>query len=148
MKYLVVARHGHDNENGLSPVGCEQIMGLAQKLKPLLAGSSVCILSSTAERALKSAEILGNVLGVIFERHEILRSGGSYFEDFPGALSLVKTFTDKIDALILVTHYEYAESFPSYFAEKELGVRLQTWKIKKGEAWLLDCSAKTLIHIS
>lgn len=147
MKQLIIARHGHDINGLLSDRGRIQVGLLAEKFNPLINGASVLILSSTADRAQKSAEILGAAFGVEFEKHEILWSGGSHFENLPAALELVKSYKDKADVLILVTHYEYTERFPGYFAEQEWKIRFQGQPLGNGEAWIIDCLERTLMRM-
>lgn len=148
MQQLIVVRHGQPGPDGrLNDLGRAQIGALAEKLKPIINEASVAVLSWTTDRARESAEILGTAFGVRFEAHEILWSENSRPEDLPGALALVKSQRDK-DVIILVTHYEYVEGFPAYFAEQELTTRLHPAMIGKGEAWVLDCLQKTLTHVA
>ena len=147
MKTLVIVRHGDYNGPRLSDRGRNQMKTLGEKLQTLINGSSVLLLTSIAGRAKESAEVLGSVLGVGFEEHEILWSENSHRENLPGALELVRSRKDEADVLILVTHYEYVDEFPAYFANQELGVQLRSNLIGKGEAWVLDCQQKTLEHV-
>lgn len=149
MKLLVVVRHGQYGKDGrLDDRGRLQIDALAEKLKPLINGASVFILTSPTDRTCESAEILGHALGAPIEEHEVLWSEDSRPENFPGALALVRSRSDKALVLILVTHFEYAEGFPTYFAKMELGIQLRSRLIKTGEAWVLDCQQKTLTHVA
>lgn len=148
MKKLVLVRHGsYGGDDHLSSDGRRQIEALAKKLKTFVNGASIVILTSIADRARESAEILSSFFGVEHEQHEILWSENSHPEDFNGTLELIRSNSNKGDILILVTHYEYVEYFPSYFAEKELGAALHPRLIGKGEAWVVDCAEKTLTHI-
>lgn len=149
MRHLIVVRHGqYGYDERLNERGRTQICALAEKLKPFMDGSTVCILTSTADRARESAEILGSSFGIGFEEHEILWSEECHPEDLPGTLELVRSRKDKADVLILVTHLEYAEDFPTYFALEELGTSMgPSRSVEKGEACLLDCSKKTLIYV-
>lgn len=105
-------------------------------------GETICILTSTVDRARDSAEILGNIFNIGFEEQAALHSQP---KDLPGIFNLVKCH--KADVIILVTHLPYAENFPSYFAQEELGISLQSGPIGNGEAWVLDCLSKTLTHV-
>lgn len=148
MKKLVLVRHGsYGGDDHLSSDGRRQIEVLAEKLKTFVNGDSVVILTSIADRARESAEILSSFFGVEYEQHEILWSGNGHLEDFDGTLNLIRSNSSKGDILILVTHYEYVEYFPSYFAEKELDTKLRSRLIGKGEAWVVDCKEKTLTHV-
>ncbi len=148
MKQLIVVRHGHYGyDDRLNDYGRNQIGMLAEKLKSTMNGETVMVLTSTADRARESAEIIGSVLCVGFEEYAILWSEACHPEDFPGTLELVRSFKDEIDVLVLVTHYEYVEDFPSYFAKKELGISMCSGLIEKGEAWIIDCLGKKLTHM-
>lgn len=148
MKHLIIVRHGqYGPGQQLNDRGRAQIEALADRLKSFMNGVKVMILTSTADRARESAEILGSAFGVGFEEHEILWSESSYPEDLPGTLKLVRSRKDNADVLVLVTHYEYVEKFPSYFARNELGTPMSSGLIEKGEAWVIDCFQKTLTHV-
>lgn len=147
MKLLAVVRHGDYNGPRLSDYGRNQMKALGEKLQTRINGSPILLLTSIAGRAKESAEVLGSVLGVGFEEHEILWSENSHRENFPGALELVRSRKDEVDVLILVTHYEYVEGFPTYFASREMGAELYSNLIGKGEAWILDIQQKTLEHV-
>ncbi|HEC94285.1 MAG TPA: histidine phosphatase family protein [Candidatus Kaiserbacteria bacterium] len=146
MKHLIVVRHGDYYENGLSDDGRKKIKCLAHKLRPYVSGESVVILTSPVGRAYESAGILCSFFGVSCEKYEILWSENSHPKDFAGTLELVR-LNNKSDTLILVTHYEYVETFPQYFAMSELGISLSSYLIGKGEAWVIDCQQKVLTHI-
>lgn len=140
MKKLIVARHGYFSPCGkLDDFGIDQMTKMAEKLRPYLIGCTSLILSSTAPRALHSANILSFELNINFERHEVLWSDSEHEEDFPKALDLVRSKKNH-DVVILVTHLEYGEGFPAYFANKELGGHEVCCEgIRKGQAWVLDC---------
>lgn len=111
-------------------------------------GGRVVILTSIATRARESAEILGEIFGVEFEEHDVLWSGNRHSEDLPKALELVRSKKDDTDILVLVTHLEYVEEFPRYFGKNELGESsFPLDGVRKGEAWDIDCEAKTIAHI-
>lgn len=148
MNHLVLARHGHYNDDGrLSKTGVRQIQSLSEKLKAICNGDSVLILSSPVDRARQSAEILSQNLETDLEIHDILWSDCDHMEDFDGTIELVRLKLDQAQTLILVTHYEYVESFPAYFAKHELGVELASWLIDPGEAWVIDCRVKKISRL-
>jgi phosphohistidine phosphatase SixA len=149
MRQLMVVRHGHyGDDSRLSDRGRAQMGALAEKLRAIMSGALALILTSTATRARESAKILSSSLGVGCEEHEILWSDGSHPEDLRGTLELVRSHQDKVDVLILVTHQEYAEDFPPFFAREELRTPMRTGLIAKGEAWVVDCAQKTMTLVS
>jgi len=153
METLILIRHGNyddtEDDNGpLTEAGREKIVRLVDKLKPLAGGRRLLILSSPSKRAQESAEILAAAFGISFEKHKVLWSDESHFEDMPAALELVRRRQAEADILILVTHREYIADFPPYFFEQEFGIKISWHIIGKGEAWVIDCERRTLLHIS
>lgn len=150
MKRLIIVRHG-DYENyvgNLTGVGRKRIEILARRLAPFVFGK-VAMLSSTAIRALETAEVLAVTLGGrgIKTYDALLSSPGKC--NLKGALYAVKQAEKEVGAetFILSTHYEHAQFLPQYFGEKELGVTFEAREIERGEAWVIDCETKTLILI-
>jgi phosphohistidine phosphatase SixA len=120
---------------------------LGEELKAFINGSLPVILSSTANRTKESAEILGSKFGVVPELHEVLGTEDkSDPDDDKGVLDLIKSCVDKSDCIILMTHQEYTDRFPTYFSEKFLATD-KKWppvlEIEKGEAIVIDCEKKT-----
>lgn len=148
MKRLVVVRHGeYGSGDHLNEEGRAQMNALAEKLKPLFSGCSVLVLTSTANRARESAEILTAAFSAACEAHEILLSESSHQEDLPGVYELVRSRQDLADVVMLVTHLEYARDFPSYFGEKQLETHWHQGELEKGEAKVIDCEFKTIRYV-
>lgn len=148
LRFLVVARHGdYGGDDNLSQRGAEQMRNLAEKMLSIVDGSKIILLSSTARRASQSAEVISQVLKVPFEEHEVLWSENCHPENEAELLELVRARKPENQAMILVTHLEYAEYFPTYFARHELGMKLEggCWPPipKKGQACLIDCFGKS-----
>jgi len=150
MKKLVIVRHGtYGADDKLNDDGRKEINLLAENLKKVLFDGIVKVLTSPADRARESAEIICSVLGVgECEQHEVLWSDEDHLEDYDKAFDLIKDQAEDSDILILVTHFEYADHLPEYFAQEVLKKKINSWKIKKGEAFVLDCEKATLTHIS
>ncbi len=155
VKKLILVRHGHYDygDGNLTNKGFVQITGLAKKLFDVLNGSSILMLSSTAPRAVQSAEIISKELGVPFESHDVLWSGSSgkvagTMRDFKQVLEMIIGHEHQADAVILVTHYEYVEDFPRFFGTKVFGHSLKSYVIPVGTSWLIDCEEKTMVRVS
>lgn len=143
MKRLIIVRHGSYGDNGrLNDRGRSQIESLTKKIQAMVGSDSIVILSSTADRAQESAEILSQMSGE-FENHTVLWSESSRPPENQVVLDLVKTKREA-DTVILVTHYEYVDTFPRFFGIRELNTDLNSRVIEKGEAWIVDCENKTL----
>ena len=155
MKKLILVRHGTDEggRNGhLTESGRKEIADLAEKLAPHINGASVLMLSSTALRALDSAEIFFKRLNIAFEPVGLLWSGGGGVvcgigEDYKQTLELLNSHPVQADIVVLVTHYEYVQGFPTFFGDSVLGVVWPYHLIPKGTAWLIDCEGKQLTHV-
>ncbi|MDP3975825.1 MAG: hypothetical protein Q8P95_02815 [bacterium] len=63
------------------------------------------------------------------------------------AMKLVNSKAEETDVLIVVTHLEYVNAFPPYFAREKLGIALEAIAIEKGEAWIIDCEGRTRVLI-
>ena len=151
MKILIVARHGYYRGSDLHEIGELQMKALGSAIKSALNGFSVQIVSSNAPRAEQSAEIIAEILGVGFEKHEFLWTGpGSprgCSPDLQSALKLIEA--SKADVLIIVTHLEYSEKLPNFFGRNVLKVSsFPSEETDKGHAWVIDCEAKTCTKLA
>ncbi|MFC1594974.1 histidine phosphatase family protein [Patescibacteria group bacterium] len=148
MKKLIVVRHGQYSINDhLSDHGRSQMAILADNIKSLVNNESVLILSSTADRARESAEILGERLVANIEEFKILCAEDSYRENLQRVLELVLSRQDKANVLILVTHYGYVGDFPKYYGDEELKVQLEYRRPGKAEGLVIDRENKTVTRI-
>ena len=144
MKKIIIIRHGkHGPDDHLSKQGIDEIKYLAYDLKEVIAGASALIFTSPAVRAEESADIISEILNVNYEKHEILLSGKMHATDRLGLLKLINERQEEAEVIVLVTHLEYAESFPGYFGRNFLKTYLPTGKLKKGEALVIDCEKMT-----
>jgi len=148
MEKLILVRHGNYNGSVISDSGRQQMEILARKLQLELQDKRVLIISSTALRAIGSAEVFSNVLGISFEQDEKLWSDNDHWRDHSQLLELIRARQEDADVIILVTHLEYTEEFPAYYGKEELKVNWNQREIEKGEAWIIDCIKKTLLHIT
>lgn len=147
---VAIVRHGDYNSSyRLSERGQVQIETLGKMLKThLTPGELATILSSTAPRALDSSEVLAKVLGIpVVEPHLVLWSDNNHQENFAEAYQLVNAVRRRAHLAILVTHYEYAEGFPSYLCERDLQLDVPYKEIGKGQGVLIDYKAKQVIYL-
>lgn len=153
MKKLVVFRHGHDWCDELDDDGRRHVTDTAEKLAEHLNGDTLLIVSSTALRAIQTAEIVAKRFKVGFDRHDMLWSGSSgkvirLYKAFEQIFHYIKDHPDQPDVVILVTHYEYVQDFPEYFGKQFLNMPFPREEaIPKGTAWLIDCETKKMVHI-
>lgn len=150
MKKLILVRHGqYDSTGHLADNGKEQIKMLVGKLQHYIEDDmSVLVLASPTKRTYDSAEIIARAFDVEFQTYDDLLSEGlDHPMNLAGAYKLVKSL-DKVDVIILVTHFDYVADFPKYYSEKEWGIKLPSIEIGKGEAWVVDCIQKTLTLVN
>lgn len=156
MRKLFIVRHGSYvpvEDKHLSQEGRRQAVELAEKIAEHVDGMPVTVISSSALRASQTAEIISQKLGVGIElTTDLLWSGNTgkvrgSSKDFRELLKLLDEQFQDCQVVILVTHYEYAECFPQFFAREKLGAVLYSRDIDKGTAWLVDCVEKRLVHI-
>ncbi len=141
MKTLVIVRHGCYDGNGLTDEGKQQIVKLAKVLALRLNGHSVVLLSSTALRARQTTEILSEHLGgLVFDLYECLFSSGYLSKEGAGeAIRLVAEKGETHDIVILSTHLEYIEQFPTIWGKTQgLQVATEAYDIPKGSARVVD----------
>lgn len=149
MRYLIVVRHGEyvQFSGRLSEVGRRQMEALAESIKVLLDGMSVRMISSTAQRALDSAEVLSTVLQVTFDGNDLLWSDNMHRMKMEETLEFIRSIADQADVVILVTHIEYAEYLIRSYIKKISSERSITVEAPyntptgKGQAWILDCES-------
>lgn len=146
MERLILFRHGRYNGSlELSDEGRQQMEVLAEKIRPELSGGKrALILSSTAPRARQSAEVVGGILELAIELHEVLWSDNDHVEDFDATLALIQDRQEEADVLILVSHLEYVEDFPRFFGRKVLDVPVQSMDPGYAEGCIIDCASKTV----
>ncbi len=146
---LIIVRHGSyvDTTGHLSAVGQQQITSLGERLSPHLGDNVVC-LSSTLVRARQTAKILIGDKNLITT--DLLVSASNIYERPAKVLELIRSHAKQvISTILLVTHYEYTQTFPCYFAQHELRCDNGFPRVSLlcGEAWLIDCVAKTCEHV-
>lgn len=148
MKKLILIRHGDYSGDKLNEVGRKQIIDLTNVLKEeYLNDESILLMTSTALRASDSAKVVSEILKIDYKEYKTLWSDKNHKENHEALLELIKSKQNEAETIILVTHYEYVEEFPAYFASKELDIEWSDKLIGKGEAWVIDCQAKTREHV-
>ncbi|HEY4511250.1 MAG TPA: phosphoglycerate mutase family protein [Candidatus Paceibacterota bacterium] len=149
---VVVIRHGEYDESSrgcpLSKHGQEQMCIIAHKLEEFVKGKTVALFSSRLTRAVESAKIIGDHLHVTHEEKEVLEPKGEYLEELQidNALKLIEEA--RVDVVILTTHLEFVEQFPSHYAQRALKADLHSREIPKGSAWLIKCKVPELVRIN
>jgi phosphohistidine phosphatase SixA len=145
MKKLIVIRHPKydNNPEKMNVAGAKQLQFLLPELKRHV-NSKAIVLSSNQPRAAQPAKIIAqnfNIQQMI--ESEILWSENSKPNENDKALSLIKESKGQAEVVIIVTHFEYCNSFPRYFFEHFLGFKENVKFFDKGEACVIDCKNKS-----
>ncbi len=160
MKHLFLARHGeYDEDYRLNPAGEAQIKDLAVAIQEVRIGS-LYIISSTAPRALDSAELLSSELDLgRIEPLDFLWTGDgpkfnmekhSYNKWGPRLMQIINEREEVADpdGLIIMTHYEVTEFLPRYFSKNVFGQETSIRDpVEKGNAYHFDLEKKTIEEI-
>ena len=149
MQKLIVVRHGHTQPHNkqLDEHGREGTKRLGVELKKYITDDAkLLILTSPLIRAQQTAEILGSLLGTQPVVEESFTYSDDAPENNPHLLNrfLAQTDGKSFDIVIMVTHEPTAGSFPGFFAEKVLKVKLESYSLMHCSAWVVDCEQKTL----
>lgn len=118
---LFVVRHAEYEglgDNSLSALGREQALSLAEKICEKLLPGEVTIWTSTAKRAVETAEIIKSFLEqhskeVLLVAHNSLWSGDKHLYRLGWLADMVSNYQG--NNLVTVTHLEYVEHFPERF---------------------------------
>ncbi|MFH1212055.1 MAG: phosphoglycerate mutase family protein [Candidatus Woesearchaeota archaeon] len=158
MKHLFVARHGSYGKDGrINDAGREQMKALAAVIKGILVGSPAHIVSSTASRALDSAQVLAEELGLSGVEQELYIWGGgdapkdSYYNDrwrsesaSERLIEIVYRERSGADTVIVVSHCGTADWIDYHVCEKEsIPGHGKPTEIPKGRAIHFDMENKT-----
>ncbi len=157
MEHLFVVRHGSYYDYGancdrIDSFGREQMERLGKVIRSILRQGSAYIVSSTAPRALDSSGVLAVELGLPseFEQIPYLWSGldspeDSFYHDRnqDKLIAIVNERRDKADGLVVVSHLEVTDNFPSFFFQREFGINDSVPGIEKGQAVHIDLQKKS-----
>lgn len=142
MKYLIILRHGEYNAQtlNLNQNGKKQIVEILKKIEALIDGYSTIMLTSSAPYAEHTARIISGSLEVPSYSHTILWSDEDHPADCNKVYELQKSFQQKPLVVILVTHLEFTDEYPKYFASVEGWNKDPGYGgLEEGQAWVLDC---------
>ena len=141
MHTLVIVRHGQSETNDLlTDRGVSQMEVLGDALRERYRNANFLVLTSAAPRARRSTNVLSKRLASMpaIETHETLWSQDKRPPDYDAVLELVDEREKAADVIVLVTHAEYADNFPSFYATARLGTRLDSHYVEHGRAWIVD----------
>lgn len=121
LKKLIVVRHGDYGGLGLTELGKRQIDALTRALSAILTGSKILLLSSTASRAKETSLILAAGLGGLkFDEYACLYAKDKDLSsaEVESVSKLIEENTEAYDVIILSTHMEFIDQFPTAWGGK------------------------------
>jgi phosphohistidine phosphatase SixA len=148
---LLIVRHGDYDErtNALNEVGKKQMSDLGEQIREIKDKEklSTLIITSTAFRAVESAEILTGIINAPVEKNNLLfyytPSPKTSATDLQAISNLIDLKGKNIDMLILVTHIELCRELPVFIGRNKLNQGWAEEPIGKGEGWVIDLKAKS-----
>ena len=151
MKHLVIIRHGsYGDDHRLSAEGKKQIASIALHLSKSISGANSVILTSPAPRALDTADIIQQSLGIKnyveipFFWSDRTAPAPTYYKD-PNPLKVMDIIQqyENNETVIVVSHFELVNQFPNFFARNTLGKDWNLPELEKGQAIDIDIEKKT-----
>lgn len=164
MKHIFIARHAfYGDDDRIDSIGKRQAQTLSEAIKQITNGGSVHIISSTAPRALDTAEILASNLGVQkIEQMEYLWAAddapkGTFEQDIDHGYatldSIIKKRENLADSLVMMTHLGILDTYPRHFLDVFLNLKMHIdpndplTRIPTGYALHADLEARTYNRI-
>ena len=157
MKHLFIARHAsydkYSMTSTLTEQGQQQYEALAAQIQPITNGV-IRLISSPKERAVNSAEILRQKLGLqTREETDVLFScdrgdNPQQLERDLTQLFEVATGNKNADAVILVGHLEAVTAFPAFCMRRFGFSKTERPRLCRGEAVHLDVENKAYAVLS
>jgi phosphohistidine phosphatase SixA len=125
---LILVRYGEHEDGHLSDKGKETVLLVAKKLESLVRDKKVCIISANILRAIESAKIISEMIGVspieAFDEFYAAEEKNIYV-DIGRATKILDSLSKKFDVTIAVVSREYI---------KELGKK----DLRRGDILALD----------
>ncbi len=156
MNHLFIIRHASYGPGPrINPQGVHQLKILGKEIQEIVKNDSVLILASTAPRALDSANTLAPFFkNKIIEPIEYLWSGpdspNNMLPNHPHPKNLwniIEERKNKADALLMVSHMEVCDLFPSYFFEKEFARKESIESLPRGKAVWFDLQKQAFAYL-
>ncbi|MFC1598737.1 histidine phosphatase family protein [Patescibacteria group bacterium] len=115
MKNIILVRHGKDEKNSLTQLGRNQIQQMAIYLKTdLKLSGKIHLICSPLKRAMQSAEIIANSLGLKMYPDELFDDNLEYSSDLQKAVADILEIGSDFDHVIVVTHQPATMGLPIY----------------------------------
>lgn len=141
MSHLFIVRSGERCHSGLSGHGQGSMRQLGQKLATIVGGLPVVLLTSSAPRAIASAQILSDIFSVEAQNCPCLCCPSGTSPDLEGLYGVVREcLLYGAEALVLVTHAPVAAQYPRHHAKEFWELPICLYSIDRGSAWHFDIS--------
>jgi len=144
MRHIFIARHGDYIGNELTVTGEQDIERLADSIGEILNGNSVYLISSEVKRAVRSADIIAEKLGLPAEFKKVDWLFNGNHETYERMDSIIQ-YNNK-DALIAVGHKGFVNGYPLYYMRHHHELNnINFFRPKKGQYIYID--RQTSSHI-
>ncbi len=111
-------------------------------LGELCRAKNLCIVTSTASRAVEAAEVLQSTLGVgvVHKEHALFSGGTRTVARASNMAPFLEAFQkyERSPYIVLITHFPYCDLFPQRFAKDRWGAPMERMKLPKGGSVLID----------
>jgi phosphohistidine phosphatase SixA len=144
MEYLVVARHCHCENDGLTLYGKQQAEALARALVHRYgAECHPTILSSAKKRAVETARYIADEFKVPFISDWVF-----YENNAKEAVRYVLANLQDSKVIIVVTHFFESATIPKVFATETLNEEIRCGEVSYGQANILDCQTGKITQLT
>lgn len=137
---IILVRHGHSLKGVgvLTTTGKDQMRQLGGRLEQLLTGDDVRVLSSVADRAIESAQILSEELIVPSQADSRLGDRDGVLRNIEDLFKVITEHQVHANAIVLVTHEPVILEFLFAYNRKHRSFVFREPQYQQGEALLID----------
>ncbi|MBD1429232.1 SixA phosphatase family protein [Sphingobacterium litopenaei] len=129
-KILYLIRHGkaedhsflrRDYERNLVEKGISRSQIVAQKIKKQLSKEEILVVSSSANRALQTAEVFGEILG--YSKSEIQQERSIYEAYYTEILKVINKVDDNVNTLFILGHNPGLSDLTNYLCNSYIDLK-------------------------
>ncbi len=144
MKQLILVRYGQYEDCHLTEEGVETMSLATERLLSFVLDKKVRILAAETERAIESAQIIGNRIIKPVEIYEELYAAEEEGNtpDLEQAKNLLLELGRDCDVIVAVVSREYIESLPGYLLDEEIETSLN-----RGECLVINFETKEILYL-
>ncbi len=148
MNKLIFVRYGEHTDGHLNEAGVKAMILVGEKLKPFLQDKNVCIICAQISRAIESAKIISENLGIpVAQLFVELYATEDVPINLEKAMEVIDFAGKECDTVIAIVSREYIETLPNYILQS-LGIqKTEETHLERGEALILDYDKKDITYL-